>query len=87
MLTLTPNGYIILITGTTNATESYKMSFYKSAITETGDNQFYVLIVRVDTDGEESVIHGYKGRYMKSRAAAEKSTDNYINKWELNVRG
>ena len=60
------------------------MSTYKPVINETGEDQFYALIVRVDNDGEENVIHGYKGRYFKTRKAAEKSTNNYIKKWELN---
>jgi hypothetical protein len=57
---------------------------YKSAITENATNEFYALIVRVDRDGEEKVIHGYKGRYFKTRKAAERSTSNYITKFGLN---
>jgi len=57
---------------------------YKSRITESKENGFYALIVRVDLDGEENVIFGYKGRYLKTRKAAEKSTANYIKKEGLN---
>ena len=60
------------------------MSLYKSAITENADGEFYALIVRVDSDGEENVIHGYKGRHLKTRKAAERSTNAYINKHDLN---
>lgn len=45
---------------------------------------FYALIVRVDDDKTEHVIHGYKGRHFKTRKAAVKSTDSYILKNELN---
>ena len=41
---------------------------------------YYALIVRIDNDGEENVIHGYKGRYFKTSKSALKSTNNYINK-------
>lgn len=44
------------------------------------DDSFYALIVRLDSDGEENVIHGYKGRFFASRKAAEKSTAQYIAK-------
>lgn len=60
------------------------MSFYKPAITKNADDQYYAIIVRVDYDGEESVIHGYKGRHFKTLKAAERSTNNYIAKWKLN---
>jgi demethoxyubiquinone hydroxylase (CLK1/Coq7/Cat5 family) len=56
------------------------MSPHKAVITKNADGQFYALIVRVDRDGEESVIHGYKGRHFKTLMAAEKSTSNYIAK-------
>ena len=57
---------------------------YVARITESKEEGFYALIVRVDSDGEENVIHGYKGRYLKTRKAAEKSTSNYILKYHLN---
>lgn len=55
------------------------MSTYQPRITKTTEG-FYALIVRVDGDGQESVIHGYKGRYFKTQKAAEKSTAAYISK-------
>ena len=57
---------------------------YESRISGNTENGFYALIVRIDYDGEESVIHGYKGRHLKTRKAAEKSTSNYIAKHGLN---
>ena len=56
------------------------MSNYQPRINKNADGEFYALIVRVDYDGEEQVIHGYKGRHFKSLKAAEKSTNNYIAK-------
>ena len=53
------------------------MSNYKAAISE-NDGSFYALIVRIDRDGEQSVIHGYKGRHFASRKGAERSTAKYI---------
>lgn len=53
------------------------MSRYQSRITQQGTS-FYALIVRVDADGTETVIHGYKGRFFASRKAAEKSTAKFI---------
>jgi hypothetical protein len=41
---------------------------------------FYAVIVRVDSDGQENVIYGYKGRHFASMKAAEKSTAAYISK-------
>lgn len=57
---------------------------YESRITKNNELGFYTLIVRVDSDGEENVINGYKGRYLKTRKAAKKSTSNYIIKHCLN---
>lgn len=53
------------------------MSKYKAVIT-TNDNMFYALIVRADKDGQENVIHGYKGRSFKTRKGTEKSTAKYL---------
>lgn len=53
------------------------MSRYEARITPQ-DGSFYALIVRIDADGEENVIHGYAGRFFKTRKAAEKSTDKHI---------
>lgn len=57
---------------------------YKPAVTSTKESGFYALIVRIDNDGESNVIHGYKGRYFKTKKAALKSTQNYIAKHNLN---
>ena len=51
------------------------MSKYQARINKTS---LYTVIVRVDKDGEESVIHGYKGRHFSTLKAAEKSTQKYI---------
>ena len=53
------------------------MSYYTPKINKTSG---FTLIVRVDNDGQESVIHGYKGRHFKTYAAAVKSTDKYLAK-------
>jgi hypothetical protein len=53
---------------------------YESRITKNQDNSFYAIIVRIDKDGFENVIHGYKGRHFASEKAAIKSTSNYIAK-------
>ena len=57
---------------------------YKPAISENSENEFYAMIVRVDRDGEESVIHGYRSRCFKTRKAAERSTNNHIAKFGMN---
>ncbi len=57
---------------------------YKSVIRKDGTGDFYALIVRVDSDGQENVIHGYKGKYFKTKEAAEKSTREYMTKYNLN---
>jgi predicted deacetylase len=54
------------------------MSKHEARITGNAENGFYALIVRLDKDGQESVIHGYKGRHFTTRARAEKSTAQYI---------
>jgi len=41
------------------------------------DGTIYALIVRIDRDGSEHVIHGY-ARYFKAMQAARKSTSAYI---------
>ncbi len=56
------------------------MSKYEAKITKTADGSFYALIVRIDKDGEQNVIHGYKGRHFASIKAAEKSTSAYLAK-------
>jgi hypothetical protein len=56
------------------------MSNYQPRITQSADGSFYALIVRIDADGQENVIHGYKGRHFSSIKAAQKSTAAYIAK-------
>jgi len=51
---------------------------YRPEISENKDGSVYVLIVRVDRDGETRVIHGYKGRTLQSRRAAIISTRKYM---------
>jgi hypothetical protein len=58
------------------------MSKYQARIRKS-DDSFYALIVRVDSDGQESVIHGYKGKHFASVKAAEKSIAAYIKKNNL----
>lgn len=53
---------------------------YKASITKTADGSFYAIIVRIDKDGEQNVIHGYKGKHFTTMKAAEKSTAAYIAK-------
>ena len=57
------------------------MSKYISKITKNSEGSFYALIVRVDKDGEQNVIHGYKGRHFKSEKTAIRSTEKYISKY------
>ena len=69
-----------------NNTEGSTMTInrYQPRISKESASNFYALIVRVDSDGQESVIHGYKGRYFQTMKAATKSTINYIAKHNLN---
>ena len=55
------------------------MSKHEARISKASDGSYYALIVRIDRDGQENVIHGY-ARYLKTLAAAEKSTAKYIAK-------
>jgi hypothetical protein len=57
------------------------MSNHEARISQNGTGEFYALIVRIDRDGEENVIHGYAGRHFKTEKAAVKSTTNYIAKY------
>ena len=56
------------------------MSKHKANIRKNANGDFYALIVRVDYDGEENVIHGYKGRSFTTFAAASKSVAKYMEK-------
>jgi hypothetical protein len=59
------------------------MSRHESRVTGTTENGFYALIVRIDKDGQENVIHGYKGRTFATREAGVKSTQKYMTKHGL----
>jgi len=56
------------------------MSKYEPRITKDGTGEFFALIVRIDRDGQENVIHGYNGRHFKTLKAAQRSTEKYIAK-------
>lgn len=56
------------------------MGNYQPRITKTVDGDFFALIVRIDYDGQENVIHAYKARHFTTIKAAEKSTDSYMAK-------
>lgn len=58
------------------------MSKYEPRITKQ-DDSFYALIVRIDSDGTENVIHGFR-RFYKSEGVAQKRTNAYIVKQGLN---
>lgn len=55
-------------------------SKYAARISESADGAYYTYIIRIDRDGDESVIRGYKCRHFATRAAAERSTAKYIAK-------
>lgn len=55
------------------------MTQYQANITKQAD-LFYAMIVRVDSDGEKSVVSDYQARFFKTLKAAQKSTAAYINK-------
>ena len=57
------------------------MNRYQSRVKQNNEGSFFALIVRVDSDGSENVIHGYKARHFKTEKAAIKSTSNYIAKY------
>ena len=71
-------------TRTHKGTQDMTSNRYQPRISKDSDGSFYALIVRVDYDGEEQVIHGYAGRPFKTMKAATKSTTNYIAKHNLN---
>lgn len=55
------------------------MSKYEPRVSGNVENGFYTLVVRIDKDGQENVIHGYKGRHFATREAGIKSATRYIN--------
>ena len=54
---------------------------YKANISKNSEGSFFALIVRIDSDGESNVIHGYASRHFKTEKAAIKSTSNHIAKY------
>ena len=55
------------------------MTKYEPRISQERDGEFYALIVSIDDyDGQEYVIHTYKGRHFKTKRAALRSTDKHI---------
>tara|TARA_R110000851_G_scaffold318716_1_gene482713 strand:- start:260 stop:430 length:171 start_codon:yes stop_codon:yes gene_type:complete len=53
---------------------------YQANISKNAEGSFFALIVRVDNDGERSVVNDYNGRHFKTEKAAIKSTSNYLAK-------
>ena len=60
------------------------MRNYQPRFRKNNDGSYFALIVRIDNDGQENVIHGYRGRHFSTLKAAERSTENYITKNNLN---
>lgn len=56
------------------------MSIYQAKIRKTADETFFTYIVRIDNDGEESVVGDYKSRHFDTEKAALKSTATYLKK-------
>jgi hypothetical protein len=56
------------------------MSKYEPKVTGTIENGFYTLVIRIDKDGQENVLTGYKGRHFSTREAGIKSAKKYITK-------
>jgi len=55
------------------------MSKHEARLTTYKDGTVYAMIVRIDRDGEESVITTYKARHFTNRTRAERSTAKYLN--------
>ncbi len=58
------------------------MSKHEGRISKESDGRFYALIVRIDRDGEEHVIRGFKGFQYKTRENAEKAIAKYLRRME-----
>jgi len=56
------------------------MTRNESRVRGTVENGFVSMVVRIDRDGQESVIGTYKVKIHATRAAAEKSAAKYIAK-------
>jgi len=56
------------------------MSQYQPRVSGNEKNGFYTLVVRIDKDGQENVLNGYKGRHFATREAGVKSANKYIQK-------
>lgn len=54
------------------------MTKYEARISKNRDNRFYAMIVRIDYDGEESVVNHYNSRHFATEKAAIKSTSKYL---------
>lgn len=53
---------------------------YEAKVIGSQENGFYAFIVRIDRDGEQSVIKTYKGRHFANRSDAVRSAEKYILK-------
>ena len=53
---------------------------YTPEIIKNPDGSFFALVVRVEPDGGNVVVRGYKSRHFKTQKAALKSTKDYIKK-------
>jgi len=54
---------------------------YQPRITAQQDQSFYAMIVRVDSDGSENVIRGFKCRTFATVKAAERATAKHIERF------
>ena len=52
---------------------------YTPNITKDSEGSFFALVVRVDYDGEQSVVNGFS-RHYKTKKAALKSANSFIKK-------
>ena len=57
------------------------MSNYQPRISISREGSIYAMIVRVDSDKSEHVIHGYTGRHFATVKGAERSTNKHIAKY------
>ena len=58
------------------------MSAYKGKISINADNTFYAYIVRIDRDGQESVVPGF-GKHYTNLANAERGIYRFMRKNNL----
>jgi hypothetical protein len=57
------------------------MSKYNSKISKDATGKFNAMVIRIDRDGQTSVVGHYNARYFATLKAAEKSTAAYITKF------